>query len=284
MAELVPPILRVRVVQKFMRRADGIDIESSAVAAVHHEVTRDVRAPGTLHPKVDVAIVVDVACRDALDVQVRGPAVLRIGVLPMFSAHGVGQRRRPDQPPTAAQVQLRWISESAPVAAPFEVDPGVEDSQVRPAVAVEVRGDADRRVGTPQSSNEPARSTPEPTVPHPEEHPHGCLPQPVLGGPRAAVVVSPPEQEVIPAVAVEVGHGDDPVVAPEALRLDVRERLRLSRHAGGRGEEQCRHAVGRHRFSSPWIACPSGDQNHDGDCGDRPLHRHLLPLLLRRIG
>ena len=51
------------------------------------------------------------------------------------------------------------------------------------------------------------------------------------------------EHEVIAAIAVEVGHGDDPVVAPEALRLQVRERLSVSgsRRQNSRQEENASH-------------------------------------------
>ena len=140
------------------------------VAVVHHEVFLDVGAAAALHPQVHVPVVVDVARRGRLDVQVRrvrrGNLVRPLLVLP---PHGVGQRRRVlELTPRRAEEQLRRVA--VPDTLRPDVDPGIEHHEVETAVAVEVVRDRDRGAGSDRRERLRRRQA-EPSVTGPEETP-----------------------------------------------------------------------------------------------------------------
>ena len=202
------------------------------VAVVHQEVLLDVGAAAALHPQVHVSVVVDVARRGRLDVQIGG---VRRGQrwrpLLVLAPHRVGQRLGVlESAARRAEEQLRRIA--VPAALRPDVDAGIEHREVETAVVVEVVRDRDRRAGPDRWRQHSRRRQLELPASGPEEHLHRQLVESVFDR-LAAVVRLTARDDVVPAVPVQVRHGDDDLDPVEAaLGLDARERLCM----GGAGE------------------------------------------------
>ena len=192
------------------------------VAVVHHEVFLDVGAASAPHPQVHVPVVVDVARRGRLDMQVRG---VRRGhrrrPLLVLLAHRVGQRRRVfELPARRAEQQLRRV------AVPAALRPDVDAGVVR---------DRDRSA-SPDRREQLRRRQLEPPVTGPEEHLHRQACPTGLRPSRSRRSAGRPRL-CRPGRPLQVRYGDDDLDPVEAAwRADALERLRIGggQAAGGR--------------------------------------------------
>ena len=113
-----------------------------------------------------------------------------------------------------------------PAALRPDVDAGIEDREVETAVVVEVIRDRDRRASPDRGQHSRRRRLELPSA-GAEEHLHRQPVQSVFDR-LAAVVRLTAGDDVVPAVPVQVRHGDDDLDPVEAaLGLDARERLRM---------------------------------------------------------
>ena len=194
------------------RRASLVDRER-AVPVVHHEVAGDVGPADAVDPQVDVAILVDVARRGRLEMEVGRAGVVRVRAQLVLASDRVGQRvRRPEPAVRTAQEQLRRI----PVATAHlaHVNARVEDGEVRVPVAVEVGRDQDRVARIDRPFDQLRRRGQTAVLPA-GEHVQRRLCESVLGRSIEAVLLAPPRHDVVPAVAVEIGDGEHEIEPPE---------------------------------------------------------------------
>ncbi len=170
----------------------------------------DVGAAAALDPQVHVAVAVDVARRRRLQMEVGGAGGRRDGRIPLVLPFDrIGQRgRRPEHAVVMAQEQLRRIA--VPRAVRVHVCTGVEDREVVPAVAVEVVGDHDRvaRLDRPLDQ---LRGGSEAPVPGADEHVQWRLREAVLGRRSDGVLDASSNDEIVPAIAVQICDREDEV-------------------------------------------------------------------------
>ena len=125
----------------------------------------------------------------------------------------VGQRVRSlERSILTAQQQLRRVAVSATVL--VHVDTVIEDREVGPAIAVEVRRDHNRVARLNRSFNQ-LRRVPETAVPLTGEHVQHRLREALLGGRAGAVLYKPSRENVFAAVAIEICDGEHEIEPAE---------------------------------------------------------------------